>query len=56
MHLLKVDESGALYDSDEAVDLGQPPGDMVFLTSADTEVSLVSSAAGALADGGPQSI
>ena len=52
MHLLKVDESGALYDSDEAVDLGQPPGDIVFLTSADTEVSLVSAAASALVDDG----
>mgnify|MGYP003321603588 CR=1 FL=1 len=38
MHLLKIDESGALYDSDEAVDLGQPAGDVVISTSADTEV------------------
>ena len=46
MHLLKIDESGALYDSDEAVDLGQPAGDVVLLTSADTEVSLLARAAG----------
>ncbi|MBL6596800.1 MAG: cobaltochelatase subunit CobN [Candidatus Puniceispirillum sp.] len=45
MHLLKIDESGALYDSDEAVDLGQPAGDIVILTSADTEVSLLARAA-----------
>jgi cobaltochelatase CobN len=45
MHLLKIDESGALYDSDEAVDLGQPAGDVVILTSADTEVSLLAAAA-----------
>ena len=45
MHLLKIDESGALYDSDEAVDLGQPAGDVVILTSADTEVSLLARAA-----------
>ena len=45
MHLLKIDESGALYDSDEAVDLRQPAGDIVFLTSADTEVSLLARAA-----------
>ena len=45
MHLLKIDESGALYDSDEAVDLGQPAGDILFLTSADTEVSLLARAA-----------
>ena len=44
MHLLRVEEGGALYDSDEAVDLGQPPGDIVILTSADTEVSLLSAA------------
>lgn len=50
MHLLKIDESGALYDSDEAVDLGQPAGDICILTSADTEVSLLSAAAHHLAD------
>ena len=44
MHLLKIDESGALYDSDEAVDLGQPGGDIVVLTSADTEVALLAAA------------
>ena len=44
MHLLKIDESGALYDSKEAVDLGQPPADMIILTSADTEVSLLARA------------
>lgn len=47
MHLLKIDESGALYDSDEAVDLGQPAGDVVLLTSADTEVGLLARAAAA---------
>ena len=52
MHLLKIDESGALYDSDEAVDLGQPAGDIVFLTSADTEVALVSNAARQLTESG----
>ena len=44
MHLLKIDESGALYESDEAVDLGQPGGDIVVLTSADTEVALLAAA------------
>ena len=44
MHLLRVEDGGSLYDSDEAVDLGQPPGDIVILTSADTEVSLLSTA------------
>ena len=49
MHLLKIDESGALYDSDEAVDLGQPAGEIIFLTSADTEVALLSAAIDTLA-------
>ena len=52
MHLLKIDESGALYDSDEAVDLGQPAGDIIFLTSADTEVALLSAAARQINDKG----
>ena len=45
IHPLKIDESGALYDSDDAVDLGQPAGDVVILTSADTEVGLLARAA-----------
>ena len=45
MHLPRVEEGGALYDSGEAVDLDQPPGDIIVLTSADTEVSLLSAAA-----------
>ncbi|WP_348721167.1 cobaltochelatase subunit CobN [uncultured Candidatus Puniceispirillum sp.] len=48
MHLLKIDESGALYDSEEAVDLAQPPGDIIILSSADTEVSLLTAAATSL--------
>ena len=52
MHLLRVEEGGALYDSDEAVDLGQPPGDIIILTSADTEVALLSAAVSAWQHGG----
>ena len=52
MHLLRVEEGGALYDSDEAVDLGQPAGDIIILTSADTEVSLLSAAVSAWQDAG----
>ena len=52
MHLLKIDESGALYDSEEAVDLGQPTGDICILTSADTEVSLLAAAARSLHEAG----
>ena len=54
MHLLKIDESGALYDSEEAVDLGQPTGDICILTSADTEVSLLSAASRALHESGDE--
>ncbi|MGB2410282.1 MAG: cobaltochelatase subunit CobN, partial [Candidatus Puniceispirillaceae bacterium] len=50
MHLPRVEDGGALYDSGEAVDLDQPPGDIIFLTSADTEVSLLSAAASRFAD------
>jgi cobaltochelatase CobN len=44
MHLLKIDESGALYDQSEAVDLGQPAGDIIVLSSADTEIALLAAA------------
>ena len=50
MHLPRVEDSGTLYDTGQAVDLDQPPGDIIFLTSADTEVSLLSAAASRLAD------
>ena len=39
MHLLKIDESGALYDSDEAVDLAQPPAEIGRSTSTSLSVS-----------------
>ena len=51
MHLPRVEDGGSLYDSGEAVDLDQPPGDIIFLTSADTDVSLLSAAASGLAGG-----
>lgn len=43
MHLL-VAQKGALSDGDEAVDLGQSPGDIVFLSAADTELASIASA------------
>ena len=48
MHLLKIEHGGSLQDSDEAVDLGQPPGDIVILTSADTEIAMLSDAVASL--------
>ena len=48
MHLLKIEHGGSLQDSGEAVDLGQPPGDIVILTSADTEIAMLSDAVASL--------
>ena len=43
MHLLAA-QPGTIDDGSEAVDLGQTPGDIVFLTAADTEISSLSQA------------
>ncbi len=51
MHLLAA-QPGAITDGEEAVDLGQTPGDMVVISAADTELSLLAAArAGLIADG-----
>ena len=43
MHLLAA-QPGALTDSDEAVDLAQTPGALVFLSAADTDLALMTAA------------
>src|SRR5438067_9229915 len=43
MHLLAT-EPGMIADGSAAVDLGQTPGDIVMLASADTEVALLAAA------------
>jgi cobaltochelatase CobN len=43
MHLLAA-EPGTIADGSAAVDLGQTPGDIVVLASADTEISLLAAA------------
>ncbi len=43
MHLLAA-RPGAISDGTEAVDLGQSPGDMVFLSAADSELALLAAA------------
>ena len=43
MHLLAA-QPGSVQDGSEAVDLGQRPGDIVFITAADTEISAVAQA------------
>lgn len=51
MHLLAA-QPGAITDGEEAVDLGQSPGDMLFLSAADTELALLADARQQLTDGG----
>ncbi|MEQ8480453.1 MAG: cobaltochelatase subunit CobN [Hoeflea sp.] len=43
MHLL-VAQKGTLSEGDEAVDLGQSPGDILFLSAADTELAAIAAA------------
>ena len=43
MHLLRA-KPGAAVDETEAVDLGQTPGDIVFLSAADTELASLAAA------------
>ncbi len=52
MHLLTA-TPGAVSNGDEAIDLGQSPGDIVLLTVADSDLACFASAAAALGDGGP---
>ena len=43
MHLLRA-KAGSAVDETEAVDLGQTPGDIVFLSAADTELASLANA------------
>ena len=52
MHLLQA-RPGAAVDETEAVDLGQTPGDVVFLSSADTELASLAGARAGFGDGFP---
>ncbi|MBX4992401.1 cobaltochelatase CobN [Rhizobium binae] len=40
MHLLLA-QQGTISDGDEAIDLGQSPGDILFLSAADTELAAI---------------
>ncbi len=44
MHLLLA-QKGSIADGGEAVDLGQSPGDILFLSAADTELAAIAAAA-----------
>src|SRR5437762_13928119 len=52
MHLLAGD-IGAIEDGGGAVDLDQPPGDIVFLSAADSELTALAAAAARRPPGAP---
>jgi cobaltochelatase CobN len=43
MHLLLA-QQGTISDGEEAIDLGQSPGDILFLSAADTEIASIAAA------------
>ena len=47
MHLLLA-QQGSIADDNEAIDLGQSPADIVFISAADTELASLSAALGEL--------
>ena len=53
MHLLAA-TPGAISDGSEPIDPGQTPGDVVFLSAADTELAALSEARASLAEPGGQ--
>jgi cobaltochelatase CobN len=52
MHLLLA-QKGTLAEGQETIDLGQTPGDVIFLSSADTEIAALASARRALGRDAP---
>jgi len=52
MHLLAV-QPGQVVEGDEAVDLGQTPGDLIILSAADSDLSCLSRAAAELGEALP---
>ncbi|MEM8652149.1 MAG: cobaltochelatase subunit CobN, partial [Pseudomonadota bacterium] len=52
MHLLLA-QKGAINESDEAIDLGQSPAEVLFLSAADTELASLADAHAGLGDEAP---
>ncbi|MCR9135418.1 MAG: cobaltochelatase subunit CobN [Alphaproteobacteria bacterium] len=52
MHLLLA-QQGSLSEGDEAIDLGQTPGDVLFLSAADTELASLATARRTLDESAP---
>jgi len=50
MHLLLA-QQGTIADGEEAIDLGQSPGDILFLSAADTELAAIAAAHGRMEAG-----
>jgi cobaltochelatase CobN len=50
MHLLLA-QKGAINEGEEAIDFGQTPGDVVFLSAADTELASLSGAVASMPQG-----
>ncbi len=53
MHLLLA-QKGAISDGDEAVDLGQTPAELIFVSAADTELASLAGARKLLAEAAPE--
>ena len=51
MHLLAA-QKGSLADAEEAIDLGQDPADLIFISAADTELACLSVAHGSAIQNG----
>lgn len=51
MHLLAA-QPGAITDGEEAVDLGQTPGEIVYISAADTELALIADVMSTMTDEG----
>ena len=49
MHLLSA-QKGTLSEEGEALDLGQTPGEVIFLSAADTELAALAQARAAVGD------
>lgn len=53
MHLLAA-QPGAITDGEEAVDLGQTPGEIVYISAADTELALIADVLSTMMDEGAE--
>lgn len=50
MHIINIEQAGALYSDKEAIDLNQPAGDIIILSAADTDIQLYAGSASIIQD------